>query len=635
MLLNGVLFVGSIAVFHGAILPVTHWLLGRHVRTLMARHAQPSLSERGFDATEHVASLWISQYDRFLSLVYYLLWIYPIYLISLALNNAWYHEIAVNAYRLYVGEPVAKPASYDGLLSYVASEVYRALLLLNYLVIAIVIDAVVPYFGRALSFCAFCWLASLYTFEYHFAYKGWPLDHRLAYIERHWAYFLGFGMPLSAATFFLSPTLQQGIYALLFPMTCLNHPPATRRAGEACCGAAETSTDPSSASMAPSRAPSAARANGGHAGPSRSPSPSPSSSPSPAVSSSPMAPVIRAPAGPRLKTSAAIGRPFRSPLIARPPPDNVTPHDPAVAPSAPSRVPRGAVRSSPPLAAAGSPAASAPSRPPVSQRVVAHQRGVRRGFVAPRITPSAATASSLPLLATRSTRVPGRRGHQQSLGHPALDALAARQRDLAQANRQLAQEVTRLRLVARYAGQADEGARLVALAERWRGAAQACLAFLRDKVGVVDVAALKAGRSGNGGGGGGYYDTDPPAPHAAGGMAGSRDGASTASHPSRDPAASAAWLDSWGWDDAQASCGVMDPPASLRRPHRDDDDNSGGDGGIDGNDNAGRNGMDSDDGAEDEPSNAPRMLTLKEMAAMCGVQVTDLGDYDEAGDVFV
>ena len=60
------------------------------------------------------------------------------------------------------------------------------------------------YFGMLLSLVYSSWLTSLYCFEYTWLNAGWSLNRRLNYFERHWAYFLGFGLPFTAATYFLS-----------------------------------------------------------------------------------------------------------------------------------------------------------------------------------------------------------------------------------------------------------------------------------------------------------------------------------------------------------------------------------------------------------------------------------------------
>jgi etoposide-induced 2.4 mRNA len=43
-------------------------------------------------------------------------------------------------------------------------------------------------------------LYSLYAFEYKWIEMGWEIDRRLTYIEIHWIYFIGYGLPLALTT---------------------------------------------------------------------------------------------------------------------------------------------------------------------------------------------------------------------------------------------------------------------------------------------------------------------------------------------------------------------------------------------------------------------------------------------------
>lgn len=46
---------------------------------------------------------------------------------------------------------------------------------------------------------------------------GYTMDQRMAYLEKHWAFFLGFGIPLTTLTFFLSSLRSAAVYAVFFP----------------------------------------------------------------------------------------------------------------------------------------------------------------------------------------------------------------------------------------------------------------------------------------------------------------------------------------------------------------------------------------------------------------------------------
>jgi etoposide-induced 2.4 mRNA len=78
------------------------------------------------------------------------------------------------------------------MVSIVSDEIYRSILFLSYLVITALVYFV-PKVGAFVSFILMCWIYAYYSFEYGWIHKGWTVDQRIAYFERHWAYFLGFG----------------------------------------------------------------------------------------------------------------------------------------------------------------------------------------------------------------------------------------------------------------------------------------------------------------------------------------------------------------------------------------------------------------------------------------------------------
>merc|ERR1711916_262107 len=77
--------------------------------------------------------------------------------------------------------------------------------------------AFIPTIGPILCFIYTCWITSLYCFEYSWISAGWSLQKRVTYFEEHWAYFLGFGLAYTTATYFLSFLVSTGTFALLFP----------------------------------------------------------------------------------------------------------------------------------------------------------------------------------------------------------------------------------------------------------------------------------------------------------------------------------------------------------------------------------------------------------------------------------
>ncbi len=73
--------------------------------------------------------------------------------------------------------------------------------------------------GSSLHFFHLCLLNSLYSFEYKWYNQGIELHRRLTFIEHHWPYFLGFGLPLTVLTLLPSSFVASGcVFSILFPL---------------------------------------------------------------------------------------------------------------------------------------------------------------------------------------------------------------------------------------------------------------------------------------------------------------------------------------------------------------------------------------------------------------------------------
>lgn len=54
-------------------------------------------------------------------------------------------------------------------------------------------------------------------FRYKWINEDWSIEQRMMYAEEHWAYCLGFGLPATTITFFLSTLRAGGVFALIYP----------------------------------------------------------------------------------------------------------------------------------------------------------------------------------------------------------------------------------------------------------------------------------------------------------------------------------------------------------------------------------------------------------------------------------
>ncbi|KAJ1967012.1 hypothetical protein IWQ62_002114 [Dispira parvispora] len=222
--LNGVLFLGSIIFYHAV-------LRNLHLGRLITWWWQDSYSSSAGDPTGHDGGglyssgditpsasmpVWVIL-EWLVTFAYNAFWLYPLYCLSFLLNAIWYQEIADRVYTMRGGEPTRNPLTYSTMLRNVASEIYRILLFFTYVVWTSLIY-LVPVIGPAISFILCCWLYAFYSFEYQWINKNWSFEKRLDYLERRWAYFMGFGLPCTLCTFFSSQFISAGVFAFLFPM---------------------------------------------------------------------------------------------------------------------------------------------------------------------------------------------------------------------------------------------------------------------------------------------------------------------------------------------------------------------------------------------------------------------------------
>ncbi|RHZ60299.1 hypothetical protein Glove_355g73 [Diversispora epigaea] len=204
---NNLLFKWSIFFFNHVTLPILHFFL--------RKTNFGSIHEEG--DTGGYSPFITNFLDTIVALTYQLFWVYPIFLLSFVLNAIWYQEIADRAYRLQYGQPINSKLTYNRLIRVIAGEIYRAILFMNYLVVATIVY-IVPIFGPLISFMYFCWIYAYYSFEYKWINKGWTLEQRIEYFEERWSYFAGFGFTFTAITFFVDQFLSAGVFALLFPL---------------------------------------------------------------------------------------------------------------------------------------------------------------------------------------------------------------------------------------------------------------------------------------------------------------------------------------------------------------------------------------------------------------------------------
>ncbi|GAM28250.1 hypothetical protein SAMD00019534_114260 [Acytostelium subglobosum LB1] len=182
ILLNGIIFLGSYLVYLYWVDPTLEYLLQQF----------PILS-------------------NIFSMIYCLLWVYPVYIFSMVLNSRWYTEIAAEAFRITGFKNTGGPTSVNRLLSGIVDEIYRNIMFGVFLLLSVVI-AFIPY-TSLINFVLVTWLYSFWCFE-----GRWTLMQRLTYFESHWAYMFGYGAVFTLTSFFFPVLIGNAIFALLYPM---------------------------------------------------------------------------------------------------------------------------------------------------------------------------------------------------------------------------------------------------------------------------------------------------------------------------------------------------------------------------------------------------------------------------------
>lgn len=198
--LNGVIFLGSIILFTQVVSPLLRFVLSLAI-------------EPGSIDEDKI----LDAYFAGLSILYHILWIYPIYCLSFILNTVMYQDLADEAFAISRKCVSDKPRRCVSLLRRVVDEMFRVLLNFLYILWMHVLY-VIPIIGPALYFVHFCWLASLYAFEYRWVSLKWNTGERLQYLEKHWIYFFGFGFPVSLLCFAMPRFVDTGVFAILFPL---------------------------------------------------------------------------------------------------------------------------------------------------------------------------------------------------------------------------------------------------------------------------------------------------------------------------------------------------------------------------------------------------------------------------------
>ncbi|KAK6640140.1 hypothetical protein RUM44_011826 [Polyplax serrata] len=195
--LNGGVFWASLLVFDVVLLPLLKILVGFTM---------------GRDSSTGLVWFWIKM---FLSWTFSAIWVLPLLLLSKVVNNLWFMDIADLAYRHTRGN-IYVPRS----VSYAVADTFFSIFVqILFLVQSVLVCLLPSPLGQVMWMIHICMLYSLYSFEYRWVNMGWELHRRLTYIETHWPYFIGFGLPLAFFTSLPNSYIVSGcVFSILFPL---------------------------------------------------------------------------------------------------------------------------------------------------------------------------------------------------------------------------------------------------------------------------------------------------------------------------------------------------------------------------------------------------------------------------------
>ncbi|KAI7892592.1 etoposide-induced protein 2.4-domain-containing protein [Mucor mucedo] len=153
---------------------------------------------------------------------------FPAYIALLVINGKFFSKVAEKSYQIQSSQQKQKNTT--SVVETMASTIFTIILYINSGIFAALLVKI-PFIGLILSFLMNCIITSYYCFEYQWIYKGWNIEKRLAYMEKHWAYFVGFGLPVTVVTFFLSFLRSGAVFSLIYPcfiiMSMMAAPKAT------------------------------------------------------------------------------------------------------------------------------------------------------------------------------------------------------------------------------------------------------------------------------------------------------------------------------------------------------------------------------------------------------------------------
>ena len=211
LVLNGLIFLGSIFLFSHIVTPLLRIVLARVL-------ASPSTN----------SSPVIDLIQGWIEWTYFTLWIVPVYLLSFILNAIWYQDIAVEAIRIYPSSapPAGRPQSSPTPIGSIVEVIFRSIFSLVFLLFLICLARV-----RIAYFLYLAFLLAYNAFEYRWISSGILFTNKIATFEKNWIYFLSFGAPVAAVAVQFPSIIENGLISIAFPFLLMTASTASRPVG--------------------------------------------------------------------------------------------------------------------------------------------------------------------------------------------------------------------------------------------------------------------------------------------------------------------------------------------------------------------------------------------------------------------
>ena len=176
--------------------------------------------------------------SEILWLLFHGLWLIPIYVMCYLASAAWYQEIGDEIVREKKGTQLTTAVA-TGTYAFIAWIMIMAQYYTLYLIVPLTCDqlirlsqyldstmgkslalslTIIKHIASGLAIILQCVLYGWYGFDPHWIAERVSPDDRFLIIQKHWAYFVGFGMPYVIIMRTTSFFVGYGIYLGLFPI---------------------------------------------------------------------------------------------------------------------------------------------------------------------------------------------------------------------------------------------------------------------------------------------------------------------------------------------------------------------------------------------------------------------------------